>query len=561
MPLDEGQLKKILLDSELLSQEQIDSATGDAKSARLPFTEVLLKNEYISDEHLGEVIADLFGLPFVRLQNIKIDDNVLRLIPEIVARNQSVIAYQWDASGISLAMSDPENIEIQELITKRLGAPVHVVYATPEDISQTLFHYRKELEEEFSTMLQQNISRAAGAQAKDPPIIKLVDMLIKYAYENRASDIHLEPHDCGLAVRYRIDGVLHDVTMLPKEIEAPIVSRIKILSSLRTDEHMSAQDGRFQKKFENEKVDVRVSIVPISEGEKVVMRLLSQGNRRFNLEELGLSPHDLSIIKRNTKRPHGMILATGPTGSGKTTTLYAILKVLNTRKVNISTIEDPVEYDIEGINQIQVNPATNLTFAQGLRSILRQDPDVIMVGEIRDNETAGIAINSAMTGHVVLSSLHTNDATTTLPRLIDMGIEPFLISSTVNIALGQRLVRRIHPRCIESYKPTDDEFGQITGLFDEQGRQKFEKQRKGIRLYRGKGCDLCHGTGYEGRLGIFEVLEINEDIRKMIMQRANSEEIRKVAVEQGMTTMFNDGIQKALKGMTTIEEILRVTRG
>ncbi len=559
MLLNEHALTERLIDAELVTKDQIENVAADAKKSGSSIIDTLIVGGYVADEILGQIIADILGYPFVRLQAVSINDDALRLIPEIVARSQHVIAYAWGPDGVQIAMADPENLELHELLRKRMGELIQVGYATRTDIKQALSHYRRGLEEEFSTLLDRHISKASGADAQDVPIIAIVDMLIAYAYENRASDIHLEPHESGVVVRFRIDGILHDAADLPKDLQESVVTRIKILASLRTDEHRSAQDGRFQKKFENEKVDVRVSIVPISEGEKVVMRLLSQGTRRFALEELGLEKHDLDIIKKNIKRPHGMILATGPTGSGKTTTLYAVVKILNTRKVNISTIEDPVEYDVEGINQIQVDQATNLTFADGLRSILRQDPDIIMVGEIRDEETAGIAINAAMTGHMVLSSLHTNDATTTLPRLLDMGIEPFLITSTVNVAIGQRLVRAIHKSCIESYTPTNEE---LHGLETVAGTDQLEHLRGGkktFRLYRGKGCDLCHGTGYQGRIGIFEVLEITEEIRRLIMQRANSEEIRQVAVAAGMTTMLHDGLQKTLQGITTLEEVLRVT--
>ena len=334
----------------------------------------------------------------------------------------------------------------------------------------------------------------------------------------------------------------------------------KILSKLRTDEHRAAQDGRMEFTTENEKVDVRVSIIPISDGEKVVMRILSEKSRQFKLSELGLEKGDLEKVQRNFKKPYGMILATGPTGSGKTTTLYAILKMLNSREVNISTIEDPIEYDIEGVNQIQANPKTNLTFAKGLRSILRQDPDIIMVGEIRDEETAGIAINAAMTGHLVLSTLHTNDAPTTLPRLLDMQIEPFLIASTVNVAIAQRLVRKIHQGCVESYIPKADELKSIIGSIGKERAEKIGAHKKGFRLYRGKGCKLCNQTGYEGRIGIFEVLEMTEKIRQLVMKRANSDEIRQEALAAGMTSMLDDGLNKVVKGVTSIEEVVRVTK-
>ncbi|MFA6909330.1 MAG: GspE/PulE family protein [Patescibacteria group bacterium] len=560
MAVNDKKLLAVLRESELLTPDQLERAEAEAQRAHLTLADILVRNEYVSDEHLGQIIADLFDVPFIRLANTPIDEKTLRLIPEIVARNQSIIAYQWDDEGVRIAMNNPDNVEIVELLKKRLGAPIQASYATAEDIKEALRHYRKNIQEEFSDILKRHVEQADKAQAEDAPIIAIVDMLISYAYENRASDIHLEPHDQTLVVRYRIDGVLHDVADIPKRLQEPMVSRIKIVSSLRTDEHQAAQDGRFQKNIDGEKVDVRVSIVPISEGEKVVMRLLSQGTRRFSLEELGMESRDLAVIQDALKKPHGMILATGPTGSGKTTTLYAMLKILNTRTVNISTIEDPVEYDIEGINQIQVNTGTNLTFTDGLRSILRQDPDIIMVGEVRDQDTAKIAINAATTGHLVLSSLHTNDATTTFPRLLDMGIEPFLIASTINVVIAQRLVRRIHRGCIESYVPTQIELAHIQRILGEKEMQMHNIKRKGARLYRGKGCDVCHGTGFEGRIGIFEVLHMNEHVRSLVMARSNAEDIRSAAMSEGMTTMFTDGMQKVLQGATTLEEVMRVTK-
>lgn len=560
MSVDEAQLKKTLLDSELLTADQFDQAAATAAERNWSLIDTLIKEDYLSSDHLGQVVADLLGVPFVNLVKTKIDERTLRMVPELVAKNQLAIAYGRDAQGVNVALADPDNLELIELLRKRIGEPCTIVYATPEDIRIALKYYHKGLKEEFSSILSRHISEAKGAQAEDIPIIKIVDTLIEYAYENHASDIHIEPHDERIVTRFRIDGILHDAATLPKDILDSVVTRIKILASLRTDEHRSAQDGRFQKQFQDEKVDIRVSIVPISEGEKIVLRLLSKGARRFNLEELGLSARDLDTLKENIQRPHGMTLSTGPTGSGKTTTLYAVLKMLNTRKVNISTIEDPVEYDIEGINQIQVNEATNLTFAHGLRSILRQDPDIIMVGEIRDEDTAGIAINAAMTGHVVLSTLHTNDAATTLPRLLDMGIEPFLISSTINIAIGQRLVRRIHQGCVESYIPSLEEVNHIQKILGQEVLQKMKVSRKELRLYRGRGCDVCNGTGFEGRIGIFEILRMSDRIRQLVMQHANSDEIRSAAIEEGMITMFQDGINKVLQGVTTLEEILRVTQ-
>jgi len=369
--------------------------------------------------------------------------------------------------------------------------------------------------------------------------------------------VHVEPREKELLVRYRIDGILHDVVSLPRELLNPVVTRIKILSKMRTDEHYAAQDGKFQEIIDGERIDVRVSALPVVDGEKIVMRLLAEKGKRYDLADLGLAAKDEKKLQRHIQKSFGMILATGPTGSGKTTTMYSVLKILNTRDVNIATIEDPIEYAMEGVNQIQVNIKTGLTFASGLRSIVRQDPDIIMVGEIRDEETAGIAVNSAMTGHLVLSTLHTNDAATTLPRFRDMKIEPFLIASTINVIIAQRLVRKICSRCITSYDVTRSE---LENVFPAVAVERFFKKRQGdrVRVYKGKGCDKCGHTGYIGRIGIFELLEVTDNIRDLIMADANAKVIRQRAIDNGMTTMLEDGVRKIMTGVTTVDEVLRV---
>jgi type II secretory ATPase GspE/PulE/Tfp pilus assembly ATPase PilB-like protein len=389
----------------------------------------------------------------------------------------------------------------------------------------------------------------------------MVNLLLQYGYDSKASDIHIEPYEKKILVRFRIDGVMHDVLDIPKEFLDLILTRIKILARLRTDEHRTSQDGKLRFKSDGERVDVRVSIIPITQGENVVMRLLSAKNRQFTLKDLGLGKNDMKKVNRSIKHPHGMILVTGPTGSGKTTTLYAVLRMLNRRDIHISTIEDPVEYDIEGVSQIQVNMKTDLSFAKGLRSLVRQDPDIIMVGEIRDEETAGIAVNSALTGHLVLSTLHTNDAATTLPRLLDMDIEPFLVSSTVNVAIAQRLIRKICNKCKVSYTLNAEEVKILdaNSAVKEICKIKGYTDLKKMRLYKGKGCKVCGETGYHGRIGVFEILEMTEEIKQLIVKRATSDEILTLAKKQGMTTMLEDGIEKVLNGDTSIEEVLRVT--
>ena len=380
----------------------------------------------------------------------------------------------------------------------------------------------------------------------------LVDGIIKFAYLSRTSDVHIDPGESVMTVRYRIDGILYDVLVLPKKMLITTLTRIKVLSEMRTDEHMAAQDGRFRLMFDGLPVDVRVSIVPTYHGENVVMRLLVGQARAIEMEELGMEQVDLERVQRNLVKSYGMLLATGPTGSGKTTTLYSALQQLNKRDISIITIEDPIEYTIAGMTQIQVNPQTNLTFAQGLRSIVRQDPNVIMVGEIRDEETAGIAVNAAMTGHLLLSTLHTNDAAVTLPRLLDMGIEPFLIASTVNVAIGQRLVRKLCQKCVTTRKLSDVEQESLQHLLP----QGFIRQFKDFA--EPKGCDACNEAGYQGRIGVYEVLEMTERIRHMIMKRETADEIRKAAIEEGMNTMLMDGLRKASAGITSVAEVLRV---
>lgn len=405
-----------------------------------------------------------------------------------------------------------------------------------------------------SEQLKIKIQTLLKKSEADISIITLVDDMLEYAFLTRASDIHLEPFEDKLTARFRIDGILHDIFDFPKNLHAGVLSRIKVLAGMRTDEHQAAQDGRFRMQVKNPPAsfDVRVSIVPTYYGENSVLRLLADQAKLQSLDGLTFSEKDRANIREAVDSPYGMILATGPTGSGKTTTLYTILKELNKRDVSIITIEDPIEYSLEGVDQIQVNSRANLTFADGLRSILRQDPNIIMVGEIRDEETASIAVNAALTGHKLLSTLHTNDAATTLPRLLDMGIEPFLVASTVNVALGQRLVRMICESCKTKVHITDAEYKSLTENFS------AELLNNNRDFYRGAGCAVCSDSGYFGRMGIYEVLVVNDAIREAVMRRADAGEIKKIAIKNGMTTLIEDGFKKALEGSTTIEEILRV---
>lgn len=550
-------LYKVISSLNLIDPKKLSEALAAAKRQNLPLEDVLVKQDLISDENLGRVVADMYSMPFIRLSKITIDPQILKIVPQVVAKKQKLIVFSKDSNGLKVATNNPQSLEIFQFISKKTGEKINLYYATSRDINDAVANYEKGIQKSFEELLANAAKSATEGHSPEAPVAKIVDLLIAYAYDNKASDIHIEPLESETLVRFRIDGVLHDVLNLPRSIHDQIISRIKVLSKLRTDEHLNAQDGKMQAKLEEEDLDLRVSIVPVVKGEKAVLRLLSAVSRQFTLSNLGMGEVEIEKVKNGFGKSYGMVLATGPTGSGKTTTIYAILKVINTRDKNISTIEDPVEYDIEGINQIQVNNKTNLTFANGLRSILRQDPNVIYVGEIRDNETAGIAINSAMTGHLVLSTMHTNDAATTLPRLLDMEIEPFLVASTVNVIIGQRLVRKICEKCRTSVSITADKLekhissGQITKHFG---------FRNDIRIYQGKGCAICHFTGYSGRIGLFEVLEVTESIKELISSKANSSILAKKAIEEGMTAMMDDGLKKVAIGLTTLEEILRATK-
>ncbi len=560
--LTPDELQALLSDAGVVTDEQLAQAKERAESVGESFASALLWYSFISDEQLGRLIADHLKLPFVVVAEKAIESDVLHRIPEIFAAKKNVIVFALDAEGLSVAMSDPRDMETRNFLSRKSGLPIRVFYATPRDIKNSLSLYRKEVVEAFDEMIGKSIEEAGQHKSgeSDPPIIRIVDTLVLYAYQNRASDIHLEPRDRDMLVRFRIDGMLHDIVTLPPELHPQIISRIKILGKLRTDEHQKPQDGKMEVMTEGDRLDIRISIIPTTEGEKVVMRLLSERSRQFSLSNLGLSPENLEKLTAAYENPYGMILVTGPTGCGKTTTLYAVLKLLNRRAVNVVTIEDPVEYDMEGVNQIQVNTDANLTFATGLRSILRQDPNIILVGEIRDDETASIAVNLAMTGHLVLSTLHTNNAATTIPRLIDMHIEPFLIASTVNAIVAERLIRKIHLACrVSEEKPASeilkyveaDLFGKIFGI-GSSDRQ--------IRLYRGKGCANCHHTGYEGRVGIFEILTFDESIREAIIAEKDADTIERLAIAAGMHTMLEDGLLKVSQGITTLDEVLRATK-
>lgn len=557
MIITEEQLKTLILKTGILNETGLQELSEFAKNSTSTFENVLIERDVISDQNLGLLIADFLKIPFVILSNISIPEEVFRIVPQKIARKQKIIAYARDDHGIKIAMADPTNTEVRDLIAKKTGQKVTVSYATERDIDNALRIYRKDLKKAFTELIMVAGEGTGQEKLDEAPIAKIVDLLIDYAYQDRSSDVHVEPKESNSLVRFRIDGILHDVLYFPKNLHERIVTRIKVLSRLRTDEHLSAQDGKMRIQLEEEKLDIRVSIIPIVEGEKVVMRLLSSHFRQFSLIDLGMNQHDLEKINKAFRKAYGMILSTGPTGSGKTTSIYAILKILNTREKNITTIEDPVEYRIAGVNQVQANPKTDLTFANGLRSLLRQDPNIIFVGEIRDGETAGIAVNAALTGHLVLSTLHTNDAPSAIPRLIDMDVEPFLVASTVTVIVAQRLLRKICEMCKASYPIQKQELVQN---IPQDMILKYFGNKESFTIYKGQGCKICHFTGYAGRIGIFEVLVVNSVIRDLIAKRSNSDVITKQAIADGMTTMMEDGLQKVVKGATSIEEVLRVTK-
>lgn len=544
-------LYNVLAELQVIPKEKLDEVFTQSKAENIPFEHLLTQKDLISDENLGKTIAELLSCRYISLTSVPIPDSAQYLLPESYVKKHNIMVFSDEPSGLKVATTDPHNETLIKFIQQKAGKPVSVYYTTEREINRALRIYKKNLQEKIDTLI------IADAHQKDVPITEIVDLLINYAYNTGASDIHIEPEKETSVIRFRVDGVLQPVVQVSPAIHKQILSRIKVLAKLRTDEHFSAQDGKLQISLENELLDIRISVVPLAHGEKCVMRLLASHLRQFSLTDLGMSDVDLEKVKSGFTRPHGMVLSTGPTGSGKSTSMYAILKILNTPEKNIATIEDPVEYDILGVNQIQVNSATNLTFAEGLRSILRQDPDIIYVGEIRDNETADIAINSALTGHLVLSTLHTNDSATTLPRLIDMDIEPFLIASTINVIIAQRLVRKICVRCKVSYNQKTED---LNSFFTKELIKKRLQTRKELSLFKGKGCDVCQHTGYLGRIGIFEILVMSDPIRELVTKKATSEDIMKLGIKEGMTTMMEDGFEKILQGITTVEEVVRTTR-
>ena len=591
MRVSDQTIESILKQGGVVDEPQLADLKLIAERSKQTLQETAIEQKVISEEDLTKLIGDYIGVPFVRIEPKDIPEDILKRIPEHIARQYNVVLFEKNEDdSLSLAMEDPDDVQALNFIQKEIGYNTKVFLATKSNILDCLENYRGNINAELDEVIAVQKDTSAEDQnvsqddfAENSPIAQTVNLLLEYAIKSNASDIHIEPREDYVQVRYRIDGVLKEVNKLPRNVHGALVSRIKILSNLKIDERRVPQDGRFKIKVSGKQYALRVSTLPIADGEKVVMRILDESNQAVKLDQLGYWGLSLATVKDAMAQPNGMILVTGPTGSGKSTSLFSILSELNTPDVNISTIEDPVEYKIPGVNQTQTNAKAGMTFASGLRALLRQDPNIIMVGEIRDGETANLGVQAALTGHLVFSTLHTNNAATCLPRLLDMGIEPFLIASTVKAVIGQRLVRRLCMNCRQEYTPNEEEIKYITEMFkintesikkihnlEEQafedkigGDTPMGSTDSGIeRLWKPnpEGCDECGHNGFKGRVGIYEVLGISIPIQKMITANATSNDIQDQAISEGMVTMQMDGLIKSLRGITTVDEVLRATR-
>ena len=590
MRISDNTIEKILKQGGILTESQLADLKTTAERSKRTLQETIIEDKVLEERELAKLVGDYIGTPFVEIEPKDIPDDVLKRIPEHIARQYNVVLFAVDEDGAPmLAMEDPDDVQALNFIQKEIGYNLRVFLATKSNILDCLENYRGDVNDELDEVIaiQRDDSDAENAKeeefAEDSPIAQTVNLLLEYAIKSHASDIHIEPREEFVQVRYRIDGVLREVNKLPHNVLGALVSRIKILSNLKIDERRVPQDGRFKIKVSGKQYALRVSTLPIADGEKIVMRVLDESNQAISLDKLGYWGLSLATIKNAMAQPNGMILVTGPTGSGKSTSLFSVLSESNTPDVNISTIEDPVEYKIPGVNQTQTNAKAGMTFASGLRALLRQDPNIIMVGEIRDGETANLGVQAALTGHLVFSTLHTNNAATCLPRLLDMDIEPFLIASTVKAVIGQRLVRRLCQSCRQAYTPSQEELNYITQMFNitpesmphlhELEEQAASESIGGdtpmgtteatiVQLWKPspEGCDECGHNGFKGRVGIYEVLGISVAIQKMITANATSNDIQEQAISEGMITMQMDGLIKSFRGVTTIEEILRATR-
>jgi type IV pilus assembly protein PilB len=596
MRVSDALVEKLLKSTDKFSAEQLKNLHEQGENEKKALQDIVVQTNMMSDTDLTRLYAREIDVPFAEFSPGTVPKEILKLIPEKIARQYRTVAFDLDQDGVVyVAMEDPDDIQAINFLQKQLGKPIRVHIAPGTTILATIDEYgggtnvttelAKVIPVEDKEALDEEVDEEDVAE--DSPIAQTVNLIINYGIKSSASDIHIEPRENAVIVRYRVDGVLREANKLPRRVLSALVSRIKILANLKIDEHRAPQDGRFKISIDNHVYALRVSTLPIVDGEKVVMRILDESTKAATLEQLGYWGTSLKRVEQAMVQPHGLILVTGPTGSGKSTSLFSVLSKLNNPDVNISTVEDPVEYRIPGVNQTQVNPIAGMTFANGLRALLRQDPNVIMVGEIRDRETADLAVQAALTGHLVFSTLHTNNAATCLPRFLDMGIEPFLIASTVRIVIGQRLVRRLCPNCREAYEPDTNAIEHIKVAFSLSGEgalahvHQLEKEalagsigtankasadlstteRSIQRLWRPHdgGCDKCNRSGYRGRLGIYEVLENNLGIQKLIVTNSTSENLEAQAIKDGMVTMQMDGLMKALRGETSLEEIMRVT--
>lgn len=593
MRVSDATLAAILTKAGKINDEQLAKLQDEAKSSGKPLQDLVLKHDLLKDEELTQLYAQETGLPYIKLDPKTITRKTVTLIPERIARQYNAVLFDIKDGVKYLAMEDPDDIQAVDFLQKYIGANFRLFVSTKESILGALDQYREGISTELGKVIDVEVKKDEHKEevvteeeiAEDSPIAQTVNLILEYGIRAGASDVHVEPREDYVQVRYRIDGVLREANKLPRNVLAALVSRIKILSNLKIDERRVPQDGRFKVVVGGKLYALRVSTLPIQDGEKVVMRVLDESNKALTLEQLGYWGYSLNAINEAIKQPHGMVLVTGPTGSGKSTSLYSVLSLLNNPSVNISTVEDPIEYKIVGANQTQVNPKAGMTFANGLRALLRQDPNIIMVGEVRDGETADLAVQAALTGHLVFSTLHTNNAATCLPRLLDMGVEPFLIASTVRVVIGQRLVRRLCINCKQEYKPDSAETATISKMFtldksnparltDLESTATSDGVGKDIgdtssltngnivRLWRASndGCDTCNHTGYKGRMGIYEVLSNTDSVQQLITSNATSTAIQDEAIKEGMITMQIDGLIKCLRGETSIEEILRVTR-
>jgi type IV pilus assembly protein PilB len=589
MLINDAQLEKFIRDAGLVSQAELASARREAEKNGSRLGDALIAGGKVSEDDVRRAEAYVIGIPFVNLKNLKIDYDVLTLIPEPIARNHNIVSFKKDDHTLEVAMLDTDDLAAIDFIKKKTGLKILPRLTDDLSIKSALLLYQKSLRAEFGELIQKESAALAtetpGVEpdarelkkiAEDLPVVRIVDTLLKHAIIQKASDIHIEPHESEVAIRYRIDGILRDAMTLPRAAAPSISARVKVLANLKLDEKRLPQDGRFKIVMEGEKVSLRVSILPVYFGEKIVMRLLHEGASGFSLEGLGFSGNALEKVHKALRQTTGMLLTTGPTGSGKTTTLYTMIDILNTIEVNISTIEDPIEYQIPRVNQTQVKPEIGLSFAQGLRTLVRQDPDIVMVGEIRDNETASLAINAALTGHLVLSTLHTNSAAGAVPRLLDMKVEPFLLVSTVNLVIAQRLVRKLSDQR-EKYFLTKAGLLALSKNIDMDKTLEFMIENRIVpkgthwekvsfwkpRTSETSGGPARHASlgdagGYEGRIGIYEVMNVSPAIRELVMRGGITAEINEQACKEGMLTMLEDGIVKCAQGITTIEEVMRV---